>query len=384
MAEVFFSDRLSELGFESAKLQCFVEKRQQQWPHSSPVAAQLAVARHGELLAHVAFGDADLNKLFCQFSVTKALVASAVWILLEQGKLDLHEAVSRRISEFSSNGKQGITPWHLLTHTAGFPDAPFAALDWPDPGRRLARFESWYLESSPGEKMTYHPESSFWVLAELIERVVAMPYQDFIHQRIIEPLGLDVFLGLPQTENQRTLDMFPVGKPLDPIMAKRMQLRIFEVDEARWPELNRPEWRAVGSPGGGAIGTAAALALFYQAILADLGSHSNGPGIWSTSILKEALRNQTGDLVDPMLGKRACRGLGVVLADDGERAFRGFPTESSTDSFGHMGLGGQVAWADPESGISYAYCTNGANRNPLKQGAEGLGTASQVLQAFGG
>jgi CubicO group peptidase (beta-lactamase class C family) len=52
--------------------------------------------------------------------------------------------------------------------------------------------------------------------------------------------------------------------------------------------------------------------------------------------------------------------------------WRGFGTDCSARAFGHMGAGGQVAWADPETGIAFAYCTNGAERNAAKQGARGL------------
>ena len=77
-------------------------------------------------------------------------------------------------------------------------------------------------------------------------------------------------------------------------------------------------------PGGGAIATAAGLALFYQAILRDLEPH-DGPRIWEAETVAEAIRPRTGDLLDPVSRVPANRGLGVVIAgDDGHRTWRGF------------------------------------------------------------
>ena len=56
--------------------------------------------------------------------------------------------------------------------------------------------------------------------------------------------------------------------------------------------------------------------------------------------------------------------------------WRGFPENVSARSFGHMGAGGQVAWADPESGLCFAYCTNGAQQNAARQGAIGFRLSS--------
>jgi CubicO group peptidase (beta-lactamase class C family) len=46
--------------------------------------------------------------------------------------------------------------------------------------------------------------------------------------------------------------------------------------------------------------------------------------------------------------------------------------------FGHNGAGGQLAWADPASGISLGYCTNGMDRNHVRQGRRGVGLASRA------
>ncbi|MCE7884136.1 MAG: hypothetical protein DYH08_09800 [Actinobacteria bacterium ATB1] len=94
--------------------------------------------------------------------------------------------------------------------------------------------------------------------------------------------------------------------------------------------------------------------------------------MWDRAMLSEAWRIRDPSLIDPMTGRAADRGLGVVVSGDENRMWRGFPLACSPRAFGHMGAGGQVAWADPETGVSFVYLTNGADRNAIRQGATGV------------
>jgi CubicO group peptidase (beta-lactamase class C family) len=137
--------------------------------------------------------------------------------------------------------------------------------------------------------------------------------------------------------------------------------------------------RAVGVPGGGAITTAADLALFYQRILRDLAPHE-GPCVWQPATLADAIRPRTGDLLDPIFRVPANRGLGVVIAgEDGKRTSRGFGHGGSAQAFGHNGAGGQIAWADPETGVSLAYCTNAHDRNFWREARRTVAIGSRAV-----
>ena len=78
-----------------------------------------------------------------------------------------------------------------------------------------------------------------------------------------------------------------------------------------------------------------------------------------------------------MLGMPANRALGVVIAGDAKRHLRGFGHGCSPRAFGHGGAGGQIAWADPETGISIGYCTNGFDRHAIRQARRGVGISSR-------
>ena len=72
------------------------------------------------------------------------------------------------------------------------------------------------------------------------------------------------------------------------------------------------------------------------------------------------------------------RALGVVIAGDKRRNARGFGHTNSELAFGHGGAGGQIAWADPATGISLGYCTNGHDRNGIRSARRSIGISSRA------
>ena len=110
---------------------------------------------------------------------------------------------------------------------------------------------------------------------------------------------------------------------------------------------------------------------------------SEGGRIWKAEVLREALTVRSGNRVDPVLGYRCNRVLGVVLAGaDGAQNFRGLATANSSQAFGHGGAGGQTGWAHPASGISFTYVTNGCDRNFLRQARRTIELSTLAVQAL--
>lgn len=341
-------------------------------------AAQLALAHNGELLAVHSFGAASDDSLFCIFSATKAITSGAVWLLLQDGQLALDERVVDIIPEFGSNGKEAVQVEHLLTHTAGFPHAPFRPLDWETPGRRSERFAQWRLQWPPGSQFEYHPSSSMWVLAEIIERRSGLGFREFVRSRVLEPLGLtDFYLGLiPESVHASVLPCSHAGAEMSAADYAAAGMPVppeSEVTEDAILSFNDPAVRAVGVPGGGGICGAGALALYHQALL-----HGGRSGelLWQPQILERARQVHSGVLTDPLFRKRANRGLGLIIAGDDDRSYRGFGKTNSPDAFGHNGAGGQIAWVDPATGLSFAYVTSGHDRNSVRQARRGVALSS--------
>ena len=340
-------------------------------------AVQVAIARDGRLAVFESYGAADNSNLFCIFSATKAITSAAVWLLIQENRLSVDEKVVDIIPGFGSHGKDVVSVLQLLTHTAGFPEAPFRPLDWNDPAARFERFEQWNLSWEPGSRFEYHPTSSMWVLAEIIERRGGIAFQQFIQERITQPLGLEeLFVGLPQDQNDRVVACEYVGNALTAAEYEQLGVPVppvTEVTEEAILSFNDPAIRAVGVPGGGGITSAADLALFYQGLL-----HGglNGNEIWTPQMLTDARTVRTGELRDAMFGELVNRGLGIIIAGDEKRSYRGFGKTNSSAAFGHNGAGGQLAWADPQTGISLGYCTSAHDRNTMRQARRGVAISS--------
>ena len=377
-ASQFFADAPEDVGIDANKLAALRQRVRREVDEGLLPSAQIAVARRGKLALFETFGDATNDTLYCVFSSTKAITSAAAWLLIESGALATDEIVADIVAEFGSNGKDVITVEQLFLHSAGFPHAPFRPTDWFDRERRLARFAAWRLNWPPGSRFEYHPTSSMWVIAEIIERRTGRTFQDFVREEIAAPLALpDLHLGLPEAENHRVAALQHRGEPLTSEDYARLGIPeppVTEVTEDAILNFNLPAIRAVPTPGGGGIMTAAELALFYQALMH--GGSVGGPLVWQDDTLTMARRVRSGDLRDPLSGKRVNRALGVVVAGDDDRNFRGFGHGNSPLAFGHGGAGGQIAWGDPTTGISIGYCTNGHDRNPLRMGRRGVSISS--------
>ncbi|HUR50502.1 MAG TPA: serine hydrolase domain-containing protein [Mycobacteriales bacterium] len=314
-------------------------------------ACQVALAREGEVVLRATFGAPD-DARFTVFSVTKALTAAAVWLHVGDA-LRPGTRVCELVPQFAREGFDAVTVEHLLTHTAGFPFAPMRPEEGASPTERRARFATWRLDWEPGSRMTYHASSAHWVLAELIEQVEGRDFRRVVRDRVIDPLGLPALrLGLGANEAP-VLDVQLVGSPGTtelPVVA----------DDAVLLRFNEPSVRATGVPGGGAVSTADDVALLYQALLHD------PKGLWDPEVLADATGNVRNSLIDPWTGVPANRTLGVSVAgDDGNAVLRVFGRATGPRAFGASGLGGQVAWGDPDSGLSFCFLTNGHDQDQV-------------------
>ncbi|MGQ4809768.1 putative D-alanyl-D-alanine carboxypeptidase [Candidatus Entotheonellaceae bacterium PAL068K] len=328
-------------------------------------SAQVAVGRQGRLAGMRTFGSAvqggmqkpaSNQTLYCIYSSTKAIVGVAVWGLIEDGLLDIHERVADVVPEFAGAGKDAITVEQVMLHIGGFPYAPMHPRLWEERSARLERIKGWRLNWQPGTRFEYHPTSAHWVLAEIISAKTGEDFRDYVHSRLFDRMGLtDLYVGLPDEQHGRAADVVYVKEPVAP--------------EGGWQEVNPdtvlhfnlPSQRRAGCPGGGAFATAGDLAMFYQ-VLVNRGQALDGTQVLTPETIAfgtevrtdpERHRDQPGDIP-------VNRGLTVVVAgDDGNAHLRGFGSGTSGQAFGHGGAGGQIAWGDPQSGLSVGFVTNG-------------------------
>lgn len=309
-------------------------------------SAQVAVARNGRLVAFETWGDADPDSRYVLQSVGRSVVAGVAWKLLDDGRLGLDERVGEIIPGFAANGKQDVTVEHVLTHTAGFPFAPLGYPTMLDREQRLAAFGRWRLDYPPGERLQFHLTSSAWLIAELVERRTGLSFADYLAAEITGPLGLSsVELGVdpdraattvaPMTATDRTSD----DQQVDP-----------------WGPwyLANPDVLAAGEPSHALVGTAADVALYFQALC-----HS---GVWRPEAVAEGTRIRrtecpAGEALYGGSTRRTSMGLFVTVA--GQDAGSNLPSTGSPALFGSAGAAYQLGFLDPDSGVSFAMLSNG-------------------------
>jgi CubicO group peptidase (beta-lactamase class C family) len=309
---------------------------------------QYAVARHGKLALFRSLGRARTepesvevsdDTLFLMFSNTKVLTMAAVWSLVEEGKLSFMDPVAWHLPDFAQGGKEKITLHQVATHQAGFPSANVSRESWEDHGRMRDEVCAFALEWEPGSRLHYHPRAAHLTMAMVMEAVTGQDFRTVIRERVIAPLGLedDLFVGVPESEQHRCADSHSATG-----------------DEGH--RDNSAAHRAAGLPHGGGYGTARGMAAFYQMMLGQ--GRLGDVRLFSPRLIATVTRDATGDRPDGyMEGIPMRRGLGPHMRGTGERV-RGLGTIASPRTFGHGGVGSSYCWADPESGVSFAYLTN--------------------------
>ncbi|HYA34284.1 MAG TPA: serine hydrolase domain-containing protein, partial [Candidatus Binataceae bacterium] len=117
-AAKFFAESPREVGLDPAKVQALLDRAEREVRDGLLPSTQVAVARNGKIAAMRTVGravqggkekPAANDTLYIIFSCTKAIISSALWILIGEGKLDIKERVADIIPEFGSNGKDAIT-----------------------------------------------------------------------------------------------------------------------------------------------------------------------------------------------------------------------------------------------------------------------------------
>jgi CubicO group peptidase (beta-lactamase class C family) len=391
LAEKFFAESAAEVGLNPDKVQALMDRAARDVKEGVLPACQVAIARNGKIAAMQTFGSAvqgGVEKpatdetVFVAMSATKAITSSALWLLIQEGKINTADKIVKYVPEYGTNGKEPTTIENLLIHTAGIPTAPGSFKDWGDHKRRLERFAQWRPVNPPGEKFFYHIHANYWPIAEAIERITGQRLGDFVRERIAEPLGLpDLRIGLPRSLQPRMADVKWVGEAAKDEEYQKLgvtppRANLGSITEDAVLEMNDPAMRETDFPAGGLMTTAGDIALFYQALLND-GKASDGTRVWKSEMLHEARRIRSGNLIDTARGITANRALGIVIAgSDGKGNLRGFGRTNSAEAFGHPGFGGQIGWADPATGISFGYLTNGFDRNDLREGRRSVAVCS--------
>jgi CubicO group peptidase (beta-lactamase class C family) len=305
-------------------------------------------AGHADRAQTLAFSDTTLTSIF---STTKALTAMMIARLVDQGRLSYDQPVASIWPAFGQAGKAQVNVGQVMSHQAGLcgfvdPIDPALWFDWDALCARLAAMEPLW---PPGTASGYHPVTFGYLAGEIFRRVDGRTLGRALHEDVATPLGLDLWIGLPDAEHGRCADVRRPSAAID--LGAITQVRRAAFLE-RWSSpsgRSLAEWRRVEIPSANGHATAAALARFAGALACD--GVLDGRRLLSASGVAalSAERICGEDLVLPY---RISWGAGLIR-NQGLNVYG-----PSADSFGHSGWGGSCLFADPKQRLSAAYVMN--------------------------
>ncbi len=304
------------------------------------------------------------------FSTTKGATAICANRLAEEGRLDVESPVVAYWPEFGSNGKASITVAELLSHRAGLAwiDGRMTAeeaLAW-DPGVEALERQAPAWE--PGATHGYHATTFGWLVGEVVRRITGASLGSYFRKEVAEPLGLDFWIGLPQSEEPRVamfVELLPegLGPPGGGAQGPSVQQLIalaFGPDSFLGKALDAPGgafsdpvvWNsramhAAEVPSANGICDARSLARMYAACIGEV----DGVRLLEPEQLARATAPLTTGPDRVLLDLDIQFGLGFMLHS-------GLVAIGGSRSFGHFGYGGSFGWADPGAELAMGYTMN--------------------------
>jgi CubicO group peptidase (beta-lactamase class C family) len=313
------------------------------------------------------------------FSATKGMTSTVIHRLADRGLIDYDAPVAEYWPEFGANGKSNLTVREVMRHRAGLSGLRGATkehlLDHIVMEARLAA-------ASPGRllgKPAYHALTFGWLMSGLARAVTGKGMRALIREELAEPLGTDgMHLGRPPADAPtRVVEIIMpqniVGNPLLGCAARRVAT---ELSGGFRSMYFRGFMAAVQGdvplldaemPAANGVATARALARMYGAI-------ANGGEIDGTRFLSR-------EIVAGLTGRRSLkRDRNILVPLSFHLGYHSVPFGSVMPGFGHVGMGGSFGWADPASGLAFAFVHNRLLSPFLVLDHSGVATLGNLLR----
>ena len=293
--------------------------------------------------------------LFYIASMTKCFTATALMMLVDEGKVNINDPVEKYLPEFKgqmveeSKGQRHlpqhpITVREVMSHTAAVHEGPPHSTTLEGYVKEIAHAP---LQWEPGTKYKYSPGPA--IGGRIIEVVSGQPYAEFIQQRILDPLGLKDTTFWPTTEQDHRLALThecnPKTKILEPIQHNSDAIAAGKSGNVPPNVLSQMGGNAItaykyhfANPAGGLFSTATDIAKFCQMLLN--GGTYQGKQYISPAAYQQMTSIQTGQAETP---PDVAYGLGFFVQ---KKAPAGGP---SVGSFGHHGARKTQMWIDPQN-----------------------------------
>lgn len=346
---------------------------QENFDRLGELGAAVSIWQHEQPLLDLIGGFCDKGReqpwasetLVLIWSATKGLASACLLHALQKNHIDLQRRVAEFWPEFAQRGKETITLGQLLSHQAGLCalDRQVDILDYDGVIRALEQQQPLW---SPGTAHGYHARTFGFLLDELVRRLTGTQLAKYWRTVFANPLSLDIWIGLPQSQEHRVATMYAAkaGQAAEPQQFYRdlatpatpatLARKVFTSPAGLHAvsDMNQSKVRRRGTVSFGAIATAGSLAKFY-AMLANNGVWQGQEFFKSGTV--SWMKASLSDGIDRVFGIPTAFSAGF-MKDSAQCAARIFG--AATTAFGHPGAGGSHAFADPENGISFAYVMN--------------------------
>ena len=295
---------------------------------------------------------------FCIFSASKAVTATLVHLLDQEGLLHIGDPVAHYLPEFARHGKEHITIGHVLSHRAGVPMVPAEAFDLDRAGDWEHLRELMYdsrPQWRPGKWQGYHAVSGGNLLGEIVREVTGQDIQQVLADRITGPLGFRWlrYGARPEDVPQIALN-YPTGPPLLPPASQLLTRALGGIhpDDATRMS-NDPRFYDAVLPAANGVATANELGRFFELLLR--GGELDGVRVLEERTLRRALVPQSHLEVDLSLGLPIGFSYGYMLGGKVVSLYG----PNTVGAFGHLGWINIMGWADPRRDLSVGLITTG-------------------------
>lgn len=338
---------------------------QEQLDSTNELGASIAVNIDGEEIVDIWGGFKDVEKkdpwdkdtIVNVWSSTKVFSALAVLMLIDQGKLDAFEKVSKYWPEFAQNGKENVEVRHCLSHATGVsgwaePVTAEIVCDLAKSTDMLAKQAPWW---EPGTASGYHSLNMGHLLGELVRRVAGKSLTQFIAEEIAAPVDADFQLGAPESDWSRIAPVVPPPPPAfdfnaipkDSILAKTLFNPPMDATVAM-----KPVWRKAEI--GAANGHGNARSMNRMASIVSLGGTAKGKQFLSQKTMDLIFQEQTNG-IDQVISLPLRFGVGFGLpSNEGETSW--LPQTGKVCFWG--GWGGSIVLMDVGRKLTITYAMN--------------------------
>ena len=358
-----------EPGFEAVR-DAFVRN----FTEHGELGAEVAVHLNGRKVVDLWGGIADAatgrpyddRTLQLVFSTTKGATAVCVALLAQRGEIDYDAKVADYWPEFAAAGKADMPVHFVMSHRAGLPviDRKLTAEEvfaWTPLVEALAAQEPIW---EPGTAHGYHAVTYGHLAGELVRRISGKGIGAFFADEVAKPLGLDFWIGLPESEESRVAPLVPAPPPPPEMVEMMAQFigpdslagRALSLEGAfavTGDEMifNTRAMHAAEIPAANGITNAASLSRMYAACISEV----DGIRLLTPETVAKVSETQTSG-PDKCLMLESTFGLGFMTS--------GVMTPMlGPSSIGHAGAGGSLGFADADSGIGFGYVMNQMQMN---------------------